>query len=217
MSIDLTALGTLHEKLRRPLLLTWAGLLAERAVRAFWPLWSLVAAVAAALMLGLQDALSFDVVWAILALAALLFAVFAVHGLRRFHWPLRAEALARLDATLPGHPLTALSDRQVIGDADEASRLIWIAHQARMAERASEARAVEPDLRLARQDPFGLRYVALLALVVGLVFGSIWRAGTVPGMGQGGAALASGPVWEGWIEPPAHTRPAEPLSRGSGR
>ena len=75
-----------------------------------------------------------------------------------------------------------------------------------MEERAAKARAVEPNLRLSRRDPFGLRYVALLGLVVALLFGSIWRAGSVTQLTQGnGAALASGPTWEGWIEPPAYT------------
>ncbi len=205
MPIDLSAFGTLQQKLRWPLTFTWAGLLAERLVRAFWPLWTLIAATAAALMLGLQDLISIEIVWSLMVLISLFFVIFAVKGLRGFRWPLRVEALARLDVTLPGHPLTALTDRQVIGDTDDASRLMWLAHQARMAERVADARPVEPDLKLARQDPFGLRYVALLGLVVALLFGSVWRAGSVTGMTPGGGALASGPVWEGWIEPPAYT------------
>ncbi len=48
--------------------------------------------------------------------------------------------------------------------------------------------------------------MALLGLVVALLFGSIWRVGSVADMTPGGgAALASGPVWEGWVEPPAYT------------
>ncbi|MFU8777552.1 MAG: TIGR02302 family protein, partial [Roseovarius sp.] len=117
--------------------------------------------------------------------------------------------LARLDDAMPGRPLAALADVQAIGAGDTGSAALWRAHQARMAARAARARAVEPDLRLSRHDCFGLRYIALLGLVVALLFGSVWRAGSVAEMVPGGAratALAAGPSWEGWIEPPGYTR-----------
>ena len=193
-------------RLRRPLTLTWAGLIAERAVRAFWPLWTLLASFSAGLMLGLHEAFSFEILWSVIILAVLALVWAAIHGFRRFHWPRRAEAMARMDSVLPGHPLAALADVQAIGSDDPASKALWLAHQKRMAKRASNAQAVEPDLRLSSRDPFGLRYVALLGLVVALLFGSIWRVGSVGQMGAGtGAALASGPAWEGWVEPPAYT------------
>src|SRR6056297_1115247 len=201
-------LNTVTARLRRPLLLTWAGLIAERLVRAFWPVWSLLAGAAALVMLGVQDMVSIEAVWTGLMLGGLALVVFALRGAARFRFPTRAAALARLDATLPGRPLAALADTQAVGAHDVGSQALWQAHQARMAARAAQAKAVEPDLRLSRQDPFGLRYVALLGLVVALLFGSVWRAGSVaemvPGAGRG-AALASGPTWEGWIEPPSYT------------
>ena len=58
------------------------------------------------------------------------------------------------------------------------------------------------DLRIADRDPYALRYVAVLALAVALMFGSIWRVGSVADMTPNGADLASGPVWEGWAESP---------------
>ena len=107
---------------------------------------------------------------------------------------------------MPGRPLAALGDRQAIGGGDPASEALWQAHLRRMAERASAAKAVEPDLALAPRDPFGLRYVALLGLVVALLFGSVMRVGSVSQMGPGtGTDLATGPAWEGWIEPPTYT------------
>ena len=193
-------------RLRRPLYLTWAGLIAERLVRAFWPLWSLLIAVAGLLMLGLHDLAALEVVWLAALLTLVGAAVFAYRGFGRFRWPRREEAVARLDAALPGRPLAALADTQAIGGGDSGSEALWNAHITRMAERAKSAQAVQPDLRLSRRDPFGLRYVALLGLVVALLFGSVWRAGTVTQtMPGGGAAMAGGPAWEGWIEPPAYT------------
>lgn len=206
MARQTSSLTPVLHRLRRPLTLTWAGLIAERVVRAFWPLWTLMATFAAALMMGFHEVFSFEIAWSVIILAALALVVAAVHGMRRFHWPRRAEALARMDAALPGHPLAALADTQAIGDGDPASEALWQAHQRRMADRAAQAKAVEPDLKLSRRDPFGLRYVALLGLVVALLFGSIWRVGSVGQTGPGtGAALASGPAWEGWVEPPSYT------------
>ena len=206
MARQTTLLTPVLHRLRRPLTLTWAGLIAERVVRAFWPLWTLVATLAAALMMGLHEAFSFEIMWSVIILALVALTIALVHGIRRFRWPRRSEALERIDATLPGHPLAALADAQAIGSGDPASETLWQVHQERMADRASQAKAVEPDLKLSRRDPFGLRYVALLGLIVALIFGSIWRVGSVGQTGPGSdAALASGPAWEGWIEPPAYT------------
>nr|WP_232272135.1 TIGR02302 family protein [Thiosulfatihalobacter marinus] len=186
--------------------LTRLGLIAEQVTQAFWPLWSLVFTVLAGLMLGVQDVLPLEAVWVlgVIVVAGGLAAL--VTGMRRFALPGRNEALARLDATLPGRPIQALMDYPVIGTNDSGSQALWRAHQARMAARTRAARPVEPDLRISRLDPFGLRYVAVLALAVALLFGSFARVGSVAGMAPGsGAALAGGPTWEGWIEPPAYT------------
>ncbi len=193
-------------RLKWSLLLTRAGMVAERVTRAFWPLWTVVLAVLAALMIGLHEELAVEIVW-FAALSAVVGTAWAgLRGVRVFHWPSNMEAVARLDRTLPGRPIAALSDVQAIGAGDMASEAVWKTHVRRMEERAKSARPVRPDLRIASRDPFALRYVALLFFVTALVFGSIWRVASVTELGPGsGAALASGPVWEGWIEPPAYT------------
>ncbi|SFQ02942.1 TIGR02302 family protein [Roseivivax halotolerans] len=194
-------------RVKRPLALTRAGLVAERAVRAFWPLWSVVFAVVAMLMLGLQDFVSATVVLIVAVLALGLAGWTLWRGVSRFTWPSREDALIRLDATMPGHPITTSLDRQAIGAGDGASAAVWNAHQARMRARLAEAKAVEPDLRVSDADPYALRYAALLALAVALLFGSVMRVSSVAGIGPGGASdLATGPSWEGWVEPPAYTR-----------
>ncbi len=192
-------------RLRWPLFLTFLGLLAERLARAFWPLWSICIAALALLMLGVQDSASVEVVWGFAALSVMAALWCLVRGAFRFRFPRRAEALSRLDASLKGHPLQALRDSQAIGAGDAGSNALWASHQRRMAARAAQARAVEPDLRLSSRDPFGLRYVALLGLMVALLFGSFWRVGSVGGMAPGSANAAAGPSWEGWMAPPAYT------------
>ncbi|PIE13740.1 MAG: ATPase [Rhodobacterales bacterium] len=198
---------TALKRLRRPLRLTRLGMLCERVLRSFWPLWTVGLTTLALLMLGAQDMLP---VWAArtLALILLLAGLLAlIHGLRRFVWPSQGQARTRLDASLPGHPITALTDTQAIGATDDASRAVWQAHLARIAERLQGIRAVRPDLTLSGHDPYALRYLALLLFVLALTFGSVQRIASVAELARITApdsAIAAA-SWEGWIEPPAYT------------
>ncbi|NNK15525.1 MAG: DUF4175 family protein, partial [Sulfitobacter sp.] len=191
--------------LRWPLRLTWAGMLAEALVQSLWPLMTVVLLVLAALMLGLQDTVIVEVVWGAAVLTAVAALGAFVYALRRFRVPSRGAAMERLDASLPGRPIQAMMDDAAIGTEDAAAMAVWRAHKARMAERAAAARAVPADLRVSKRDPYALRFVAVLAFAVALLFGSIWRVGSVADMAPGAGGLASGPVWEGWAEPPRYT------------
>ena len=192
----------------RAVRLTQAGLLAERLAQAFW--------LPVALALLAFTVLAFDLLalvpfrwtgWIALGYGAL-FAVALIVGLRRFRWPGRAEAVARLDRSLPGRPLAALSDRQAIGQGDPASAAIWAVHRGRMMAAAGVARGLGPRPGLPRRDPYGLRLVALTGAAVAMLFGQPLRLAEVGGLSTpAGAAIA--PAWEGWITPPAYTgRPA---------
>jgi len=190
-----------------PLRMTRLGMLAERALRCFWPLWGVLIFAMALMMLGLQDvvapktAMVIAVVLAVMATAAL------IYGLRKFHFPSASQARLRLDASLAGHPITALTDTQAVGANDAASQAVWQVHLTRIAARLKGVKAAPADLQIASRDPYAFRYMALLVFLVALLFGSIARVATVGDIaaGQGGTALATGPSWEGWIEPPAYT------------
>ena len=188
-----------------PVMLTRAGLIAERVTQAFWPFWTVLFFALAPLIMGWQDALPLEVVWGygVIAVLALLWTLY--RGIRHLRWPSEAEAIARVDARLPGRPIAALNDVQAIGAGDAASEAVWNAHLRRMQEKTRDARAVEPDLRVSDKDPYGLRYMAVLMMIVALLFGSIWRVSSVGEGAGGGELLATGPTWEGWIEPPAYT------------
>nr|WP_084625829.1 DUF4175 domain-containing protein [Loktanella sp. S4079] len=182
-------------------------MIAEQAMRAFWPLWTVLLLAVAPLAMGWHELLSTEVFWAAAAAVAGLAGFAAlIWGVRRLHLPTRSQAIARVDAVMPGRPIAAIADTQAIGAHDPQSQQVWDAHIARMAARTKEARAVEPDLTLTDRDPFGLRFIALLCFVVALLFGSILRVATVADVAQGGGPnLVAGPVWEGWLDPPAYT------------
>ena len=192
--------------LRLPVRLTRIGMAAENAVRCFWPVWTIGFVCLAPLMMGWQDLLPIGAVWAFAGAGSVAFLAALLWGLRRFQVPTTAAALARVDAAMPGRPIAAVADVQAIGASDPASIAVWQAHVARMAERTKSARAVEPDLRVADRDPYGLRFIAVLFFVTALLFGSFLRVASVGDMVTGpSAAMASGPIWEGWVEPPAYT------------
>lgn len=191
----------------RPLALTRASMALERGLRAFWPLLSVIAVVFAALSFRLQDHLAPHELSALAGLALLVTLALVAFGLHRFRWPSRAEALARLDATLPNRPLAALSDSMALGAADAASSALWLAHLARMERAAQNARAPAPRPDLAPRDPFALRLTALGAATIALIFGAplavLEPAARVGAPGTAEAAM--GPGWEGWAEPPRYT------------
>ncbi|MCC6863911.1 MAG: DUF4175 domain-containing protein [Rhodobacteraceae bacterium] len=190
----------------RPLQMTLVGLWAERFIRSFWPLWTVIIATLSALAFGLQDWLPIEIAWTALILAGLTALGFLWRGLRQFHCPTRTEALVRLDQRLPGRPLAALTDKQAMGSDDPASLAVWQVHRARMSARAACARAVEPDLRLSSRDPFALRYVALTAFIMAMIFGSLWRVTSIETLAPGsGTKITTEPTWEGWAQPPSYT------------
>ena len=192
--------------LRRPFWLTRFGMRAEGLVRSLWPLLTVALLALAAAMMGLHEVLPIEAIWASVGLTAAAVLWAFVYAARHWSWPSTADAMMRLDGSLVGRPITALLDDQAIGGGDAASAAVWRAHKRRMADRAAQAQAVPADLRVSSRDPYALRYVAALAFGIALVFGSIWRVGTVAEMASGGAGtLAAGPVWEGWAEPPRYT------------
>ncbi|PIE10206.1 MAG: ATPase [Rhodobacterales bacterium] len=192
--------------LRRAAALSRAALVAERSARAFWPLWCVLALAGAMVLFGWHQSAPLRLAQAVAAVLAVAAGVALFYGIKRFHWPSRGEALARLDARLPGRPIAALRDAQAVGAGDARSRHVWDAHRARMARAAGDARAEAPDLRLSSRDRWGMRYMAGLALAVAVLFGSVLRVGSVAELVPGpGGTVPAGPVWEGWAEPPRYT------------
>jgi len=193
--------------LRGQVLLSRAGLLVEQLTRAFWPIWTLMFLGWAGFSFGVLRAVSPEVGIGFVLAFGLVFLILAGLGVRRFDWPTRDDAIDRLDRSVPNRPLSALWDTQALGAADADSTGVWRAHLGQMAERARAARARRPDLRISTRDPFGIRYLAATAFIVALIFAPSMRQGGLKSLigPQNGPALAAGPIFEGWIEPPRYT------------
>ena len=201
----MTANLALPKATQKALWLTWLGLWAERITRAFWPVWSVVFVAVGAVLLGVHEALS-EIAIFVVGVGFFLCALAAIiRGAWRLRRPKWGEAQTRLDKTLTGRPISALLDAQAIGTSDPGSQAVWGIHQNRMRAQAANAEAVAPDLRVSRLDPFGLRFVALLVLSVGVLFGSFGQLSSVTKITQAADQLAMGPSWEGWVTPPAYT------------
>ena len=190
-----------------PTRFTLVGLWAERITHAFWPLWTVLFMSLAALSLVSAVSLSAQALLALVLVAVAGFVASSIYAWRKFRVPTWSDALNRIDRTMAGRPVTAALDTQALGGGDAASKAIWQAHKSRMQARLAEAEAVSPDLRVSGQDPYALRYVAVLLLAMTLGFGSLWRSGSLDDLTPGGLgqAVAAGPAWEIWIEPPAYT------------
>src|SRR5690606_28638517 len=112
-------------------------------------------------------------------------------------------------------PLAALDDTQALGRSDAGAQAVWATHRARMARLAKGARAVPPDLRLSRFDPWALRLAALVVVFAALIFARDPAIDSVTAAlsPTEATALATGPSFEAWAAPPPYTgRPTLYLS-----
>lgn len=197
-----TAMRALTWRLR----LTRGSLLVEQVMTHFWLLIAWTLAVVAVVRLGLLINTHQNVAIAVVAVGALGWVWLFARGVRGFRWPSNADAKARLDADIPGRPLQALDDSLAIGSGDAGARYLWARHLQKMADLARGSQAARPHVRLARRDPWALRLIAVFIFGGAVLFG---RSDPVQSLVQSltadGAAVATGPSWEGWAEPPAYT------------
>ncbi len=195
------------DPLARVLRRSRAAMALESFTRAFWPLGSALAAFWAALAFGLAEITTRQQLAALVGVGSLMLLALLALGVRRFRWPTEVAARARIDASLPGRPLASLRDTPALGRDDPGAQSVWAAHLARMRRLAAQARPVRADLRLASRDPWALRLMALVLLLAAAVFARDPRIETVSAALRPapGAAVAAGPSFEGWAEPPSYT------------
>lgn len=201
--------GQWQRRVLRAAKITRLSLLAEAIWRNFWPVLAVCMAGIGVVALGVINAapLWLSLIFLISLIGSVVFLVWrgARAMLSSGAWPSWSDALTRVDEALPGRPLCALTDAQAVGASDPASVALWQAHLKRMQEKAAQARAYFPNFVIASKDPYAVRYVALLVFVLGGVFGSFARLGQIDPLSGMQVSQATGPVWEGWVEPPQYT------------
>lgn len=130
---------------------------------------------------------------------------------RRWRLPGRREALRRIERVndLPHRPLQALEDRLLAGRDDAEARRLWRHHRQRLRRSVRFLRVGWPQPGLIRHDPYALRIMLAVALVMSLaVAGPEGPARLLRAMAPDLAGLASGmPArLDAWITPPAYTQ-----------
>lgn len=196
--------------LGRRLLLARAALLWERAWPALWPAAGVVGAFLVLALFDLPARLPGALHALLLALMMGLLAGGLYLGLRKFRLPDRDAARRRIETAsgLPHRPLATLEDRLAGGASDPDTAALWQAHRARMAAAAKRLRVGVPAAGLLRRDPYALRAVlGLLLLIAAVDAGGDWSdrilRSLAPSFGPGAAAV---PVaLDIWVSPPDYT------------
>lgn len=191
----------------------WRALAWERAAPLLWPVAAIVAVFTAAAFSGLPLVLPGPLHVAFLALTGLAPAVALGRAARRWRRPSPMEVERRIesDSGVAHRPLAALRDGVDFSNGDASARALWAAHLARSAAglRRLTVRRARPDM--AGADPWGLRQLALLLLLVTAVgawgdWGPRLTAALSPSfavaaIGSGGAGVTV----EAWLAPPEAT------------
>ena len=179
-------------------------LLIEALMPALWPATAFAGLYVALALFGFFSRITPGVHWVLLAASGATFVWLLWRGFRGFAFPTRAEALRHLERSsgLSHSPLSAYEDVPAPATGDMG---LWIAHRNWIAERMAKIRLGLPPSILAARDPFALRAIVALLLVVAI-------AGTGPGHlnrltdalfpGASGARAAN---IEAWVTPPAYT------------
>ena len=147
----------------------------ERMWFCVWPALCVIAAFLIVSLLGLLPDLNG---WLHLVILigfglALAYAIgWLVPGLRR---PSRGEAIRRLEQVnaLEHRPLTRIEDRLATGNHDREAAALWELYRRRTASQLGKLRIGAPHPNIVAKDPFALRAILGLLLVVALVVG--WK------------------------------------------
>ncbi|WP_417667784.1 TIGR02302 family protein [Roseibium sp.] len=135
-------------------------------------------------------------------------AVWAARDIFGLRWPDRDEAVARIEERSPQthRPMTAVGDSLAIGGNDPATTALWRLHKRRMAAALRSMRAGAPSPSTYRLDPYAIRVLAIMLLIVG-VFSSgsdrLTRLGSAFRAPVDVAAVAS--RLDAWVTPPLYT------------
>ena len=209
---DMGSILNLPRELRVKAARAWLALFWERLWPRLWPLIGVVLAFAVSALAGLWIGLPDWSRAAGLALFALL-GIAAIWPIARVDAPSLAEALHRLEvnSALPHRPATAHVDRlpgetlaRPSGTGESSA--LWRAHKAQVARMIARLRAGWPRSALARRDPYALRVLLTLLLVItASMAGPAWRDRLASPFWFDGDGPAAAVSVDAWVTPPAYT------------
>lgn len=194
----------LPSRVERRIRLARVLLIWEALWPAIWPTANVAGFFVALALFGVFTNLPMGLHWTLLGAFALLLAWILWRSFLAFRWPSREAALRHLERVsgLSHQPLSAYEDTPAPGTGDA---VLWRAHQRWVADRLRKLKLGLASPGLAAEDPYGLRAVVVLLLVIGIV-------GTGPGQMKRiaaalfpGAGAAKSFTVEAWITPPAYT------------
>jgi uncharacterized protein (TIGR02302 family) len=209
----MTEATALPRRLASRLRLARAALLWERAWPAAWPVLGVLGGLAVLALFDLLPLLSGVLHAAALAGFALAIGGAVLWAFRRpaggLGWndPAAARRRIELASGMAHRPLQALIDRP-IRRLDGPAAGLWAAHRRRMEEAARRLRVGWPAAGLARHDPWGMRSVLVILLLLAVLdAGADWRdrvrRAFVPNFAGGPPAAAAS--FDLWLTPPEYT------------
>ncbi len=177
----------------------------------FWPAIQVPLIVAC-----LYVAVSFLGLWQLLgfygsAFASILFLtvfIWCCYPLLHLRFPDEAEGLRKVEVAsdLPHRPLLSYRDEQATGMDDEEALALWSAHQQRLRELLQNLRVGGVNPRGFTRDPYALRVVAAMMLVVGYSVSDSnrWSSLLTPFLVQSAGSVFPARI-DAWVTPPAYT------------
>ncbi|HVH81778.1 MAG TPA: DUF4175 family protein, partial [Stellaceae bacterium] len=195
--------------LTRRLFLSRAALAWEILWPALWPMLCVAGTFVTMALFDLPSLLPGPVHVAFLVCFSAAFGWAAFHGLYKLVWPdaLAARRRIELNSGLDHRPLAALAD-QPSAPLDHETATLWEAHRRRMAAAVRRLRVGWPAAGLARRDPWGLRAVLGILLLVGAIdAGADWRDRLASALTPSWTSRTPAPTasFDIWITPPDYT------------
>ncbi|EJF90999.1 TIGR02302 family protein [Bartonella tamiae] len=140
-----------------------------------------------------------------------LLALWSLFLFKNFHFVKQRDIDARIEQTsnFKNQPLEALNDRPVNGQENAFSQSLWNEHQRRMAAQLGALRVGLPDSQIPKHDPYALRALVVLFMVIAFVFSFGSKGGYLSDVFSFQIPVHSSLMRvDVWVTPPAYTRQA---------
>jgi uncharacterized protein (TIGR02302 family) len=206
-------------RIRSYVAVSWFWLLLERLLPALLPATLVAGTCLAIALFGLPRLLPPWPQLILLILCGLGFLAALWVGFRGFKLPDTGEAVRRVetDSGFTHRPITHLTDAQASNLIDADSISLWKSYRRRLIASVGVPFLGLPRATVAAKDPWGLRAIVLLAVVISIfVAGDSWQKRLIQATHPNFSSFAQSETSkvEAWLTPPEYTRMA-PISLSS--